>query len=589
MPTLQYELLNQERKMQETKKKVAAYCRVSTDNEDQANSFESQQRYFRQYIERNPDWELYAIFADEGISGTNTKKRKEFNRMIECAKNGDFDLIITKEISRFARNTLDSIFYTRDLKKHGVGVIFMNDNINTLDGDAELRLAIMSSIAQEESRKTSERVKWGQKRQMEQGVVFGRSMLGYDVKDGKMYINEDGAKVVRLIFHKFVNEGKGTHVIARELREEGIKPMRVKEWQNTVILRVIRNEKYCGDLVQKKTYTPDFLSHEKKYNRGQEEFVIIKDHHEPIISRELFDKANRILDAKSLSQEGKAKHSNRYPFSGKIKCGRCGASYVARYKTRKDGSRYKAWRCYEAANHGRPHIDKAGNQVGCSGESIRNEDAIYLLYLVCRELKINHQKVVDNLTKTIDAVMRIDLTGTSTSAISEKIGEAKKKRTGLIDLYTSGDIDKTEFTALRAKYDEDIEKLKSMAEGIEQQQTMILKQQELMADIKNAIDELINGIQYEDEYYTQILDKMVINDKNHIDVYLKMLPHKWSFTVAKGVTGALETVKKAEASENSISEASLPSEAPVMFRLRCSGVSMTRWGLRYIAFRRLRG
>ena len=558
MPTLRYELLNQERKMQETKKRVAAYCRVSTDNEDQANSFESQQRYFRQYIERNPDWELYAIFADEGISGTNTKKRKEFNRMIECAKNGNFDLIITKEISRFARNTLDSIFYTRDLKKHGVGVIFMNDNINTLDGDAELRLAIMSSIAQEESRKTSERVKWGQKRQMEQGVVFGRSMLGYDVKDGKMTINEEGAKIVRLIFHKFVDEGKGTHVIARELREEGIEPMRVKEWQNTVILRVIRNEKYCGDLVQKKTYTPDFLSHEKKYNRGQEEFVILKDHHEPIISRELFDKANRILDAKSLSQEGKAKHSNRYPFSGKIKCGRCGASYVARYKTRKDGSRYKAWRCYEAANHGRPHIDKAGNQVGCSGESIRNEDAIYLLYLVCRELKINRQKVVDNLTKTIDAVMRIDLTGTSTSTLSEKIEEAKKKRTGLIDLYTSGDIDKTEFTALRAKYDEDIEKLKSTMEGIEQQQTMILKQRELMEDIKKAIDELINGIQYEDEYYTQILDKMVINDKNHIDVYLKMLPHKWSFTVAKGVTGALETLKKAEASENSISEASLP-------------------------------
>ncbi len=558
MPTLRYELLNQERKMQETKKKVAAYCRVSTDNEDQANSFESQQRYFRQYIERNPDWELYAIFADEGISGTNTKKRKEFNRMIECAKNGDFDLIITKEISRFARNTLDSIFYTRDLKKHGVGVIFLNDNINTLESDAELRLAIMSSIAQEESRKTSERVKWGQKRQMEQGVVFGRSMLGYDVKDRKMTINEEGAKIVRLIFHKFVDEGKGTHVIARELREEGIEPMRVKEWQNTVILRVIRNEKYCGDLVQKKTYTPDFLSHEKKYNRGQEEFVIIKDHHEPIISRELFDKANRILDAKSLSQEGKAKHSNRYPFSGKIKCGRCGASYVARYKTREDGSKYKAWRCYEAANHGRPHIDKAGNQVGCSGESIRNEDAIYLLYLVCRELKINRQKVVDNLTKTIDAVMRIDLTGTSTSALSEKIEEAKKKRTGLIDLYTSGDIDKTEFTALRARYDEDIEKLKSTMEGTRQQQTMILKQRELMEDIKNATLELINGIQYEDEYYTQILDKMVINDKNHIDVYLKMLPHKWSFTVAKGVTGALETLKKAEASENSISEASLP-------------------------------
>ena len=565
MPTLQYELLNQERKMQETKKKVAAYCRVSTDNEDQANSFESQQRYFRQYIERNPDWELYAIFADEGISGTNTKKRKEFNRMIACAKNGDFDLIITKEISRFARNTLDSIFYTRDLKKHGVGVIFLNDNINTLDGDAELRLAIMSSIAQEESRKTSERVKWGQKRQMEQGVVFGRSMLGYDVKDGKMTINEDGAKIVRLIFRKFVDEGKGTHVIARELREEGINPMRVKEWSNTVILRVIRNEKYCGDLVQKKTYTPDFLSHEKKVNLGQEEFVILKDHHEPIISRELFDKANRILDAKSLSQEGKAKHSNRYPFSGKIKCGRCGASYVARYKTRKDGSQYKAWRCFEGAKHGSPHIDKAGNQVGCSGTSIRNEEAIHIMYLVCKQLTIDRQKIADNLIKTIQKVISLDMTGADTNTLEDKIEAAQKKRTDLIDLYTSGDIDRDEFTALRAKYDAEINSLKSMMESMEKQQIVIAKQKELMEDIKNAVDELIGGIEYEDEFYTQLLDKMVINDRENIDVYLNLLPLKWSYTVAGSINCLKDKqLKKALASENApqarrnISEASLP-------------------------------
>ncbi len=560
-----YETLNQERKIQNMKKKVAAYCRVSTDNDDQANSFESQQRYFRQYIERNPDWELYAIFADEGISGTNTKKRKEFNRMIACAKNGDFDLIITKEISRFARNTLDSIFYTRDLKKHGVGVIFLNDNINTLDGDAELRLAIMSSIAQEESRKTSERVKWGQKRQMEQGVVFGRSMLGYDVKDGKMTINEDGAKIVRLIFRKFVDEGKGTHVIARELREEGINPMRVKEWSNTVILRVIRNEKYCGDLVQKKSYTPDFLSHEKKYNRGQEEFVILKDHHEPIISRELFDKANRILDAKSLSQEGKAKHSNRYPFSGKIKCGRCGASYVARYKTRKDGSQYKAWRCFEGAKHGSPHIDKAGNQVGCSGTSIRNEEAIHIMYLVCKQLTIDRQKIADNLIKTIQKVISLDMTGADTNTLEDKIEAAQKKRTDLIDLYTSGDIDRDEFTALRAKYDAEINSLKSMMESMEKQQIVIAKQKELMEDIKNAVDELIGGIEYEDEFYTQLLDKMVINDRENIDVYLNLLPLKWSYTVAGSINCLKDRqLKKALASENAlqarrnISEASLP-------------------------------
>ncbi len=554
-----YERWNQERKIADTKKRVAAYCRVSTDNEDQANSFESQQRYFRQYIERNPDWELYEIFADEGISGTNTKKRKEFNRMIACAKNGDFDLIITKEISRFARNTLDSIYYTRDLKKHGVGVIFMNDNINTLDGDAELRLAIMSSIAQEESRKTSERVKWGQKRQMEQGVVFGRSMLGYDVKGGKMYINEEGAKIVRLIFHKFVKEGKGTHVIARELREEGIAPMRVKEWQNTVILRVIRNEKYCGDLVQKKTYTPDFLSHEKKYNRGQEEFVIIKDHHEPIVSRELFDEANRILDEKSLSQEGKAKHSSRYPFSGKIKCGCCGASYVARYKTRRDGSRYKAWRCNEAAKHGSPHTDKAGNKVGCSGISIRNEDATHIMYLVMKELKLNQTKITDKLISVIEPIIATDWTGTDIEKLKGRMDTMEEKRTKLIDIYMSGDITKEEFHAARSKCDAEISELKSVIDSIGRQQTMTEKQQELMREIRDAVNEIVNGVEYDDEFYKHILDKMVIGDRDNIDVYLNLLPMKWSYTAAKSTNcpqgGQL---KKASAPKWNISEPSLP-------------------------------
>lgn len=301
-----YESLNQEQEKDKDKGKVrvAAYCRVSTDKEDQAHSFASQCRYFQEYIRRHSRWELYAVFADEGISGTSTKKRKAFNQMITDARQGKMDWIITKEISRFARNTLDSIYYTRELKHYGVGVIFLNDGLNTMEGDAELRLAILASIAQEESRKTSERVKWGQKRRMEQGVVFGRSMLGYDVIGGKMYKNEEGAEVVRRIFRKFVEEGKGTHRIAQELLEEGIKPMRAKIWHNTVILRILRNEKYCGDLVQKKTYTPDYLSHDKKYNRGQEEFVILRNHHTPVISRELFQKANAILDQKSRKREG---------------------------------------------------------------------------------------------------------------------------------------------------------------------------------------------------------------------------------------------------------------------------------------------
>ena len=381
--------------------------------------------------------------------------------------------------------------------------------------------------------------------------MFGRSMPGYDVRDGKMYTNEEGAKVVRLIFHKFVNEGKGTHVIARELREEGIEPMRVKEWQNTVILRVIRNEKYCGDLVQKKTYTPDFLSHEKKYNRGQEEFVIIKDHHEPIISRELFEEANRILDERSLSQEGKAKHSNRYPFSGKIKCGCCGSSYVARYKTRKDGSRYKAWRCNEAAKHGSPHIDKAGNQVGCTGLSIRNEDATHIMYLVTKSLKYNKEKITNNLISIINSIIAMDTTGTDATKLKTQIAAIEDKRTKLIDIYMSGDISKDEFSAARAKCDAEIAELQSVIDSIDKQQAMIEHQQQLVNEITEAIKEIVGGVEYEDEFYKHILDKMVVNDKDHIDVYLNLLPLKWSYTVAKAS-------KKALAPERNISGASLP-------------------------------
>ena len=487
-------MMHAERQCQQVKKQVAAYCRVSTDHEDQANSFESQQRYFRQYIQHHPDWELYDIFADEGLSGTTTKKRKEFNRMIACAKNGEIDLILTKEISRFARNTLDSISYTRELKRRGVGVIFMNDNINTLDGDAELRLAILSSIAQEESRKTSERVKWGQKRQMEQGVVFGRSMLGYDVKDGKMTINEEGAKIVRLIFRKFVEEGKGTHVICRELREAGITPMRGKKWCNTVILRLLRNEKYCGDLVQKKTFTPDYLTHEKKYNKGQEEFVILRNHHEPIVSRELFAEANRILDERSASQTGKAKRTNRYLFSGKIQCGCCGASYVARYKTRQNGSSYKSWLCYEANKNGPPRIDRSGNSIGCSGPSIRNEDAIRILHLVTQNLHYDRQKVMRDLLGVIVPVIRQD----------------------------SG-----------------------------KQNVLLQKQQEPLQAITDVIQEILAGVTYEDDFYKQILNKMVVVDAEHVDVQLHSLPFTWRYVISKVSPQGGE-------GKRSISDASVP-------------------------------
>lgn len=299
--------------------------------------------------------------------------------------------------------------------------------------------------------------------------------------------------------------------------------------------------------------TPDFLSHEKKYNRGQEEFVIIKDHHEPIISRELFEEANRILDERSLSQEGKAKHSNRYPFSGKIKCGCCGASYVARYKTRKNGSRYKAWRCNEAAKHGSPHVDKAGNQVGCTGASIRNEDATHIMFLVTKELKLKQTKIIKNLISIIQSIIAMDTTGTDVEKLKAQIQTTQDKRTKLIDIYMSGDITKEEFSVARSKCDNEIKELQSVIDSFDKQQSMIRQQQELVQEISDAINEIVGGVEYDDEFYKHILDKMVVNDKDNIDVYLNLLPMKWSYTVAKAS-------KKALAPERNISGASVGTE-----------------------------
>jgi len=392
----------------------------------------------------------------------------------------------------------------------------------------------MSSIAQEESRKTSDCVKWGQKRRMEQGVVFGRDMLGYDVQGGQMFINEEGAKIVRLIFEKFVNERKGSHTIARELREAGYKTITGNAiWTNTVIYKTLKNEKYCGDLVQKKTYTPDYLSHDKKYNNGEDEFIIIKDHHEPIVSREMFDAANKILEESALLQEGKAKHSNRYPFSGKIKCGVCGATFGARYTTRKDGSKYKAWRCLEGAKYGKAHIDKAGNQVGCSSKSIRNEDALHIMYLVSGTLEMEKKSIIKNMVTAIESIVSNDMESTNTDKLREKIKVIEDKKSRLVELYMSEDIDRDEFTAARIKCDNEIGELNELISSTEKQDTIIKQQNELILDITTAVNEIVDGMTFEEDFYRNLLERMVVNDKDHIDVYLNLLPHKWSYVVAQ--------------------------------------------------------
>lgn len=528
---LPYKNLNQN---QDSNIRCAAYCRVSTDKLDQVNSLESQKRFFTDYINREPFWELTEVYVDEGISGTSTKKRQAFNRMIQDARDHKFDRIITKEISRFARNTLDSIYYTRELKKLGIGVIFMNDGINTMDPDAELRLTILASIAQEESRKTSSRVKWGQKRRMEQGVVFGRDMLGYDIRNGNLYINEEGAKTVRLIFHKFVEEGKGSCVIARELRDAGIRTSTyMKQWSHAVILKILRNEKYCGDLVQKKTYTPDYLSHEKKINKGQEEFVVLRDHHEPIISRELFEKAQRELQRRSPSTERKSKHSNRYCFSGKIVCGDCGATYVARFRKRAKGGYYKSWCCFERANRGLKHIDKNGDELGCCNMIVRNNDLESILMQVVHLLFVDRESLIKNLTDTISAVFKMDESEHTNDQTQNQIDALLKRKQTLLDAYLDKVVSKEDYRYKSNLIEQEIESYRSKLKEIKNKEQLRADQDQILSNARNFIRSLVIGDTWDDTFYRNILDKIVIFPDRTIDIHLKLIDEKWSYLLSK--------------------------------------------------------
>lgn len=517
--------------------KVASYCRVSTDKDDQANSFESQQRYFKEYIDRQSDWELYEIYADKGITGTSTKKRVKFNQMINDAHMGKFNIIITKEVSRFSRNILDTISYTRELKALGVYVIFLNDGIATFDADAELKLSIMGSLAQEESRKTSARVKWGQARRMEQGVVFGRSMLGYDVKDGKMTVNPEGAEIVKLIFRKYGNEKKGTSVIARELREAGYKSYTGNtKWSNTHIIKILKNEKYVGDLVQKKTITPDYLTHAKKYNHGEEELICIENHHEPIIDRDLWKLVQEELSKRNLHADYGKGHSNRSIFSGKIKCGECGASFVSRQRKRKDGSTYKRWGCITAANEGRVHRDSQGNEVGCGiGRQIRDELAMDMLKQSLSTIQMDTKWIINNVFSiAMDAINNCENDdGDSEEKLRYEMEQIMEKKQNVLDAFFSKNITKEDMRMMNERYDKQMGDLQERLQAVKTREQIHYETGSLKSDVRKQVTDMVSGLTESEIFYKNVLDQMVVYPDQRVEVKLNLLPQKWIFVLQK--------------------------------------------------------
>ena len=504
--------------------KVASYCRVSTDKDDQANSFETQKRYFREYIENHPDWELYCTYADE-VTGTTTKKRTQFNRMINDAYEGKFQMIITKEVSRFSRNILDTIAYTRELKAIGIGVIFATDRINTLEPESEMLLSYLASMAQEESRRTSSRVIWGQTRQMERGVVFGQSLLGYDVKDGVMTINRSGAEIVRLIFYKYAVEQVGTCKIAQYLSCKGYRTYRGNtKWSSNTVIKILNNEKYVGDLVQKKTYTPDFLTHTKRTNKGQVPFVTITNHHEPIVSREVWNMAQKRLYENNKHGKGDGGHSNRYVFSGKIKCGECSSSFVGRFKYLKDGSKIRRWSCGTAACEGKEACDV--------GKLVRNDDAIQMLKTAIRSLPMDTRAIISNVTTLVLEAIQdgATSTGDDPKRLELEIDRIQQKKEAVIDSCFSGEITKEDMQIMNRKYDRQTEELLLRKKEAELCQLENRDFKTLKAVIRSEVSGILSGELESEVFCKTMLDSLTIFKDRHMELRLNLLPQVFQFS-----------------------------------------------------------
>ena len=345
--TIQVETQKQVQKI-----RMAAYCRVSTDQDEQLSSYENQVRYYREYINQNPLYELVGIYADEGISGTNTKKRTEFNRLISDCRQGKLDRIIVKSISRFSRNTLDCLKYVRELKELGIGITFEKENIDSLDAKGEVLLTILSSLAQDESRSISENATWGIRKKFERGEIRVNTtkFVGYDKgENGNLVINPQQAKIVRRIFHDFL-EGESPESIAKTLREERVPGWNGKpNWYPSSIQKMLQNEKYKGDALLQKTYTVDFLTKKRSANQGQVNQYYIEGNHEAII-------APKEWELVQLEMERRKNYREKYgvknyiiqcaqnPFTSKVYCKECGGQFGRKNWTTSRGKR-PVWQC----------------------------------------------------------------------------------------------------------------------------------------------------------------------------------------------------------------------------------------------------
>ena len=482
--------------------RVAAYCRVSTAQEEQQNSYQVQIAYYTDLINRKKEWTLAGIFADEGISGTQTKKRTEFNRMIRMCRNQKIDLVITKSISRFARNTVDCLEYVRQLKDLGIGVIFEKENINTSTMTSEFMIALYGSFAQAESESISKNVSWGKEKAYCEGKVQFqyKYLLGYKKgEDGKPEIVPEEAETVRLIYTLFL-DGYSMSRIKKLLENKGILTSQGKKvWNESLIRSILKNEKYAGDALLQKTFTSDCITHKIVKNHGERPMYLVTDHHDPIIDRDTYNRvqqelarrsSKRKVSDKTITEQGK--YSSKYALTELLICGKCGTPYRRTTWTSR-GKKLIVWRCISRLEHGRRY---------CPDSPTIKEEQLHKA--IVRAIN-NYYSCGNDVEKILKANIGnvLECHGQEEiAAIEKRLKEIDKARSDLISLIATGDCDED-------KLDSEFEKLYEEEQSLSERLAMLKSKNQTSAETQAKLDKIIDMIEHE-KFELETFDNVLI-------------------------------------------------------------------------------
>ncbi|MEG2679325.1 MAG: recombinase family protein [Oscillospiraceae bacterium] len=493
--------------------RVTFYARVSSESDEQLNSLGNQISYYQDFIKKNQSWTFVPGYIDEGLSGMSTKKRENFHRMVEDGKAGKFDLVITKEISRFARNTLDSITYTRDLLAAGVGVFFQNDNINTLDEDSELRLTIMSGIAQDELRKLSSRIKFGHQQAIKNSVVLGNSrMFGYLKNDRKLMIDEETAPMVRELFSLYATDRYSMKEIAKLFWEKGYRNHNGKKIAHSTMAGIIANPKYKGYYVGNKVKVIDMFTKKQKF-LPPEEWVMFKDETGDIVpalvDEELWDAANGVLKKRSddvKNRKGICNHANL--LTGKLFCTDCGTPYYRRDSVDRNGQKNSKWVCSGKINNGAD---------SCASFPIYEEELKPLLFEVFRETKADAQALVDEFLTSYKLQDSQGETARQIVKLNNQIELSDKKKSKLLEYNATGQISDRDFIQMNKACSDEIDAANQEIYELEQQQNSKEEFRKHMETLRRVLKEAerdaARGI-IGKEFVEKYIDKIFVTPEN---------------------------------------------------------------------------